>query len=108
MLSSKVVLSLLTLYCLIDAVAAAALIARNTREINGLDHESLTHQGQHLEENLSMHGTENRESGTQVEIPFVTTQQSSTQNQNQFLYIRGKNEKRRKVIPLDSLGRFKF
>lgn len=109
MFCPRVVLSFLTLYCSLDKISADAIITRNTREINWLDLEPLPHQSQNLEGDLSVGGVaENgRDSPTQIETPLASIQ-PSTQHQNQFQYIRGKKEKRRKVIPLDSIGRFKI
>lgn len=109
MFCPRSVLPFLALYWLIEEMSAAALMSRNTRELKWLDLEPLQHQAGGLEE-LSVGDAGEMAMGLEdhpTETPLVPTQHTSTQHQNQFQYIR-KNDKRRKVIPLDSIGRFQM
>ncbi|KAJ0055591.1 hypothetical protein NL108_005446 [Boleophthalmus pectinirostris] len=109
MLCSRVVMLVLALHWLMEEISAAALMNRNKRELNLQALETLPQL--HLEGELSTGDKvemerDNNNGPTQIQTPLAPTQQPSTRNQ--FQYIRKKNEKRRKVIPLDSLGRFKI
>uniref|UniRef100_A0AAV2KUN9 Uncharacterized protein n=1 Tax=Knipowitschia caucasica TaxID=637954 RepID=A0AAV2KUN9_KNICA len=83
-----------------EEIRAAAVMTEDTRDLEtlpqlNLEGELSTGDGAEVD---SANGQ------TQIETP---TQQPSTP-QNRFQYVRRTNEKRRKVAPLDSIGRFKM
>ncbi|KAM4714758.1 uncharacterized protein FYW61_019667 [Anableps anableps] len=113
MLCSRCVLPLLALYMLLEQISAAVIPRKPKREVNWPDHEVLSH----ISVTLDMGDLSVGDAG---EIQRVVDDRSETivdptlsvsiqsQNKNQNTLNRKANDKRRKVAPLDSIGRFQI
>ncbi|KAJ0006595.1 hypothetical protein NQD34_013868 [Periophthalmus magnuspinnatus] len=106
MFCSRVVVLVLALHWITDKMAAAALLSKNKRELDSQE----ASPGRLLEGDLCAGDgaaeMERQNTGPEhIQAPLAPTQRPAARHQ--FQYIRRKSEKRRKAIPLDSIGRFK-
>ncbi|KAM8746719.1 uncharacterized protein AB9X84_014893 [Acanthopagrus schlegelii] len=113
MLCCRCVLPLLALYVSLEEISAAVLPSspRNKREVSWLEQELFLHLHDPSDQrDLSVGdaGDVGRDVDGRPAHSEHLTVQHQNQNQNQFQYQRKANEKRRKVAPLDSIGRFQM
>ncbi|GAA6216302.1 uncharacterized protein LOC114573901 isoform X1 [Lates japonicus] len=112
MLCSRCMLPFLALYLLLEEISAAVLPTsrlKNKREVNWLDQELFSRLPDGSDQGDLSVGDAG-EAGRGVDSSQSETEHLSLhrQHQNQFQYQRKPNEKRRKVIPLDSIGSFQM
>ncbi|KAL7374856.1 hypothetical protein ABVT39_008156 [Epinephelus coioides] len=120
MLCCRCVLPFLALYMLPEETSAAVMPSRfrNKRDVIWLDQELFPRMPDRSDQgDLSVgdagemdRGVGGRHSNSEtLLVPTVhLSLQRQGQNQNQYQYNRKANEKRRKVAPLDSIGRFQM
>ncbi|KAM4564334.1 uncharacterized protein V3H82_013399 [Fundulus diaphanus] len=105
MLCSRCVLPLLSLYMLLEHISAAVLPRKAKREVDWPDHEVFSRLADPSDLSVGDAGEARRVVDHLPEAAVVPTLPASVQGQNPN---RKANDKRRKVAPLDSIGRFQI
>ncbi|KAF6715889.1 hypothetical protein FQA47_008892 [Oryzias melastigma] len=102
---SRGVLSLLALYFSLEETSAAVLPFKIKREVNWLDQEVTPHLSHHADMGSLSVGDGDAD-GRALLSESVMTPPESVQRQN--IHHHKPSEKRRKLAPLDSIGRFQM
>ncbi|KAM9717990.1 uncharacterized protein ACNS7B_021444 [Menidia menidia] len=113
MLNSRCVLPFLALYFLLEQISGAVLPSglRNKREINWMDQEVFSRLSDPSDvADLSVGDAGETSRDRRLESLVDSKERVSVQHQIQNQYQRNQkaNEKRRKVAPMDSIGRFQM